>query len=139
MMDGTQSMDLGRQGTGAMRRTVYNLTGREIGEIIEGSMFAVPAGTPGGGPGTLVCSELVARELLRRRPQELSLSAGCYGPRDIQRMRTLPLEALQGFATELMQGIVERVEDFELRYATAAQAAARPPLKAGSAAGGKTA
>jgi hypothetical protein len=124
-------------GGGSMRRTVYNRSGLEVGLIVGGAMYAVPAGTAGGGPGTLVCSERIARELVDGRPEALSLSAGCYTAVDVEAMRRLPLAALQGFCGELMMGTTRRVEEVAKEFATA-EADTRPG-KPGSAAGGKAA
>ena len=123
--NGTSAAPEYAPGQGSMRRTVYNHSGQEVGEIIKGKMFAVPAGMPGGGPGTLVCNDRVARLLVERRPQELTLSAGCYGEAEVQQMRALPLEALQALALELMRGSTPRIEDVVVRFA-AAQADTRP-------------
>jgi uncharacterized repeat protein (TIGR01451 family) len=106
--------------------------------IVDGCMYAVPAGMPGGGPGTLVCSERIARVLVERVPERLSLSAGCYSPQDVSRMRELKLEALRQFCEELMRGEARPVRELELEFATA-QADTRPVETRGSAAGGKAA
>jgi hypothetical protein len=135
--DGTGLAEFARGG-GSMRRTVYNRSGVEVGAIVDGCMYAVPAGMPGGGPGTLVCSERIARVLVEREPERLSLSAGCYSPQDVSRMRELKLEALRQFCEELMRGEARPVRELELEFATA-QADTRPVETRGSAAGGKAA
>jgi hypothetical protein len=121
-----------------MRRTVYNHSGREVGVIVDGAMRAVPAGTPGGGPGTLVCSDRIAAAMIASHPKELTLSAGGYTEADEERMRGLPLVAVQGFCQELMTGATPRLVDVENRYVTP-QGDARPAAKSGSPAGSKSA
>lgn len=122
--------------------TVFNTSGHEVGGIVEGAMYAVPAGQPGGGPGVLVVPQHIAQELIRQFPGRLSLSSGGYTEADEATMRQMPVAELREFAAQLMRGLTLPLAKFrELYAAGSAQAGPdeRPAGSAGSAAGGKAA
>lgn len=118
--------------------TVFNRTGQEVGAIIDGTMYAVPAGQPGGGPGVRVVPEHIARQLVAELPEALTLSAGGYSREDVARMRELPEDQVREFCARLMVGETISLDDFMAQFTAAGEADACP-AKRGSAAGGKAA
>jgi len=114
-MDGQQTtMERPRQHSG--RVTVYNLTGTEVGCIIDGRMYAVPAGEAGGGRGTLVVPEHIAQQMLELCRGRLTMSSGGYTEADAAAMREMGLGELQGFAERLMRGEAPPVAGFRERW-----------------------
>ena len=131
-MDGAQT---GGSETGARqhspRVTVFNLTGREVGCIVDGCMYAVPAGQAGGGRGTLVVSEQIARRLLAECPGELSLRAADYREGDVAAMRAMELEELRDWTEGLMRGHEQTLAEFRAQRAAAAMTGTDRPATAG--------
>ena len=123
--------------------TLYNLTGKEVGCIVDGRMYAVPAGQPGGGRGTLVVPEHIAQQMLELLRGQVTLSSGGYGASDLAAVERMSEAEVKALCRQLMRGVMEPLEAFRARFAREAAEKAvsmqRPAQGQGSAAGGKTA
>ena len=123
-MDGTTDSNSSSRHSG--RVTVYNLTGQEVGCIIDGRMYAVPAGQIGGGRGTLVVPEHVARQMLERCAGQLTMSPGGYGADDAALVREMVEDELRAFVEALLRGEAPPVAVFRAAWRREHEADNRP-------------
>jgi len=100
-----------------MQVTIYNRTGQEQGMLIEGTMYAVPAGTPGGGRGSRALPNHIADQMIAAYPELFSRAAEEYSEFDRQAVRGMPKAALVNLCLLLMAGTRPRIEDLLKEHA----------------------